>query len=121
MKKILVVDDEIIIRKSCERALTPEGFEVVSVASGHEALEILEKGSFPVVLLDLKMPDMDGIEVLKKITTDWPGTRVIMITGYSTADTVEQVLNLGAYSHIKKPFTPDALLASVRNALKTTL
>ena len=118
MKKILVIDDEAIIRKSCERSLTPEGFEVVSAASGHEALEILEKGSFPLVLLDLKMPDMDGMEVLKQIKAKWPETKVIMITGYSTVETAVQALRLGAYNHLEKPFAPDKLLSAVKEAFE---
>jgi DNA-binding NtrC family response regulator len=118
MKKILVVDDELIIRVSCEKALIPEGYEVKSAASGIEALEILENEHFPLILLDLKMPDMDGIEVLKKTKERWPNTKVIIITGYSTVETAVQALRLGAYNYIEKPFTPDALLAAVKEVFE---
>lgn len=117
MKKILIIDDELIVRKSCEKTLIPHGYEVLSAASGHEGVEYLQKESFHLVLLDLKMPDMDGIEVLKKIKSSWPETVVIMITGYSTVDTAVQALRLGAYNHIEKPFSPDTLIAAVQEVL----
>ncbi len=119
MKKILIIDDELIVRKSCEKTLLLQGYEVQSAASGHEGIAYLEKEFFHLVLLDLKMPDMDGIEVLKRIKSSWPDTVVIMITGYSTVDTAVQALRLGAYNHIEKPFTPDTLLAAVQEVFGT--
>lgn len=116
MKKILVIDDEPIVRTSCIRSLSPEGYEVKLASSGKEALELLEKESFNLVLLDLKMPDMDGIEVLKKIKDTWPDTKVVMITGYSTVETAVKTLKLGAFSYLEKPFTPDTLLETAREA-----
>ncbi|MBI5408954.1 MAG: sigma-54-dependent Fis family transcriptional regulator [Nitrospirae bacterium] len=120
MKKVLVIDDEAIVRTSCERALTPEGYEVKAVSSGKEGVELLQKESFALVLLDLKMPDMDGIEVLNKINETWPDTKVVMITGYSTVETAVQALRLGAYNFIEKPFTPDTLLAAVTEVFEKT-
>jgi len=117
MKKILVIDDEPIVRISCERVLSSEGYEVKSVSSGKEGFELLEKESFDLVLLDLKMPDMDGVEVLKKIKDTWSRTIVIMITGYSTVETAVKTLKLGAFNYMEKPFTPDALIECVREAL----
>ena len=117
MKKILVIDDEPIVRTSCIRSLSPEGYEVKSASSGKEALELLENEPFNLVLLDLKMPDMDGIEVLKKIKNTWPDTKVVMITGYSTVETAVKTLKLGAFSYLEKPFTPDTLLEIAREAL----
>jgi DNA-binding NtrC family response regulator len=114
MKKILVIDDETIVRTSCERTLTPEGYEVISVSGGQEGIEYLQNQSFGLVLLDLKMPDIDGIEVLTRIKKEWPDTKVIMITGYSTVDTAVQALRYGAYNFIEKPFTPDSLLNAVK-------
>jgi len=116
MKKILVIDDEPIVRTSCIRLLGPEGYEVKSASSGKEALELLENEPFNLVLLDLKMPDMDGIEVLKKIKDTWPDTKVVMITGYSTVETAVKTLKLGAFSYLEKPFTPDTLLETAREA-----
>jgi len=114
MKKVLVIDDEAIIRTSSKRTLEPEGYDVKLAESGKAGIEFLEKESFDVILLDLKMPDMDGIEVLKVIMDKWPGTKVIIVTGYSTVDTAVQALRLGAFNHIEKPFTPDSLLAAVK-------
>ncbi len=114
MNKILVIDDEPIVRTSCERTLAPEGYDVTAVASGKEGLEMLEKETFGLVLLDLKMPDMDGIEVLDNIKNKWPDTKVVMVTGYSTVDTAVQALRFGAFNFIEKPFTPDTLLNAVK-------
>jgi len=118
MKKILVIDDEAIVRVSCERALASEGYEVKMVDGGKEGIKMLERESFNLVLLDLKMPDMDGIDVLKIIRQRWAETKVIIITGYSTVQTAEQTLKLGADNFIEKPFTPDTLAAAVAEALK---
>jgi DNA-binding NtrC family response regulator len=120
MKKVLVIDDEAIVRLSCERALGQEGYEVTVAASGREGIEFLEKDTFGLVLLDLKMPDIDGVEVLNKINEKWPDTKVIMITGYSTVEIAVQALRLGAYNFIEKPFTPDTLLAAVREAMENS-
>ena len=114
MRKVLVIDDEAIVRISSKRTLVPEGFEVKLADSGKAGIEILEKESFDVILLDLKMPDMGGIEVLEIIMERWPETKVIIVTGFSTVDTAVEALRLGAFNHIEKPFTPDSLLAAVQ-------
>ncbi len=119
MKKILVIDDELIIRVSCERALSSEGYEVKAVSSGSEGLALLEKEPFTLILLDLKMPGMDGMDVLEKINEKWPEAKVIVITGYSTVETAVKVLRSGAFNYIEKPFTPDTLLAAVKEALES--
>lgn len=113
MKKILVIDDEAIVRTSCERTLAPEGYEVRVATGGKEGLDVLEEERFNLVLLDLKMPDIDGIDVLNTIKKKWPETKVVMITGYSTVDTAVQALRLGAFNFIEKPFTPDTLISAV--------
>jgi len=118
MNNILVIDDEAIVRISCERALASEGYSVSLASSGQEGLDCMKRGSFALVLLDLKMPDMDGIEVLNQIKTSWPDTKVIMVTGYSTVDTAVQALRLGAYNFIEKPFTPDILLNAVNEVFR---
>ncbi len=118
MKKILVIDDEAIVRTSCDRTLRPEGYDVRLATSGQEGIACMEKEAFSLVLLDLKMPDMDGIEVLGIINKTWPDTKVVMITGYSTVDTAVQALRLGAYNFIEKPFTPDTLLDAVKEVFE---
>lgn len=120
MKKILVIDDEEIVRTSCLRALQHEGYEVMLAASGTEGLNMLNSDSYELVLLDLKMPDVDGMEVLARIKEQWPDTKVVMITGYSTVETAVQALRVGAYNFIEKPFTPDTLLTAVKEVMERT-
>jgi DNA-binding NtrC family response regulator len=119
MKKILAIDDEHIVRISCQRALSGDDYEVKTASSGRDGLDLLEKEHFDLVLLDIKMPDMDGIEVLNKIKSEWPDTSVIMITGFSTVETAVKTLKLGAYNYIEKPFTPDALREALSEVFKT--
>lgn len=115
--RILVIDDEDIVRTSCSRALVPEGYEVKAAKNGLEGLKMISDEKFNLVLTDLKMPDMDGIEVLKRIKEEWPEIEVIIITGYQTVDTAVKSIKLGAFDYIEKPFTPDALVAAVAKAL----
>ena len=119
MKKgiILVIDDEDIVRTSCSRTLTPGGYEVKLARDGQEGLRILSEDKVDLVLTDLKMPDMDGIEVLRKIKKEWQEFEVIIITGYQTVDTAVKSIKLGAFDYIEKPFTPDALINAVSKAL----
>lgn len=118
MTKLLTIDDELIIRMSCERTLSSEGYEVKSASSGKEGIEILEKERFNLVLLDLKMPDVDGIEVLKLIRNKWPDTKVIIISGYGTDQTAEETIKHGAHNFLEKPFTPDRLLSVINETMK---
>jgi len=115
--RILVVDDEDIVRTSCSRTLSPEGYEVRLAKNGVEGLKMASEERFDLVLTDLKMPDMDGIEVLRIIKEKWPETAVIIVTGYQTVDTAVKAIKLGAYDYIEKPFTPDALIAAVAEAM----
>lgn len=116
--KILVVDDEEIVRISCNRLLTPEGYEVKVVRCAVDAFSLLKEEPFDLVLTDLKMPDIDGIEVLRRVKEEWPHIAVVMITGYQTITTAVQAIKLGAFDYLEKPFTPDSLLATVDNALR---
>ncbi len=118
MNRILVIDDEAIVRTSCKRALEPEGYEVELADSGLAGIECLEKDPFNIILLDLKMPDMGGIEVLKVVMERWPDIKVIIVTGYSTVETAVEALRLGAFNHIEKPFTPESLLAAIKEAFE---
>jgi two-component system response regulator HydG len=118
LKKILVIDDEAIVRISCERTLASEGWEVRTAGDGNEGISILERESFDLIFLDLKMPDIDGLDVLKIIKKKWAETKVIIISGYSTEQTEAETLKLGASDFIEKPFTPDILIAAAAEALK---
>jgi DNA-binding NtrC family response regulator len=119
--KILIIDDDEIVRKSCQRILKPEGYTVETRADGREGLKALQGDSFDLVLTDLKMPDMDGIEVLKKIKEHWPDTEAILITGFGTVKTAVEALKYGAYDFIEKPFTPEELLNVVARCLERRL
>jgi DNA-binding NtrC family response regulator len=116
-KNVLVIDDEEIVRISCQRALGPEGFNVDVASDGIEGLELLRQKAYDVVLTDLKMPNMDGMEVLEQINELMPGAKVIVITGYSTIETAVKAIKMGAYNYVEKPFTPDGLLEAVKEAL----
>lgn len=116
--KILIIDDEDIVRISCKRALMPEGFEVKTAQNGIEGLKMIEEEKFDIVLTDLKMPDIDGIEVVRLIKQRWAETVVIIITGYQTVDSVVKAIKLGAYDYIEKPFTPDGIGSVVYRALE---
>ncbi len=116
--RVLVIDDEAIVRVSCKRVLEPQGYEVEVTERGAEALRMLQERPFDVVVTDLLMPDMDGLEVLKKIKESWPEIPVIIITGYGTVSTAVQAVKLGAYDVVEKPFTPETILQVVERALK---
>lgn len=113
---VLVVDDEKNIRDGSERTLNSIGFQVFKASNGSEALEILSQNKISIVLLDLKMPGMDGMEVLARIRKIDPEILVIVITGYATVQTAIEAMKLGAYDFIPKPFEPDQLRIVVRRA-----
>ncbi|MFN3396103.1 MAG: sigma-54-dependent transcriptional regulator [Thermodesulfovibrionales bacterium] len=115
--KILVLDDEEIVRVSCKKCLTPEGYDVDVAANGVEGIAMTENNRYDVILTDLKMPDMDGMEFLAKVKERHPDTKVIMITGYSTVEHAVKAMRMGAYNYIEKPFTPDALIDAVKEAI----
>ncbi|MBI5076665.1 MAG: sigma-54-dependent Fis family transcriptional regulator [Nitrospirae bacterium] len=117
--KILVIDDEDIVRLSCSRSLVPEGYELKMAKNGPEGLKLLEEETFDLVLTDLKMPNMDGIEVLGTIKEKWPKTDVVIVTGYQTVETAVKAIKIGAFDYVEKPFTPDSLLATVANVFRT--
>ena len=115
--KVLVIDDEQIVLKSCIRILSAEGYDVQIVQTGAEGLRKLADEKFDVVLTDLKMPDMSGMEVLEKVMESYPDMIVIMITGYSTVQTAVEAMKMGAYDYVPKPFTPEELIEAVDKAL----
>lgn len=115
--KILVIDDEEIVRISCKKCLTPEGYDVTLAGTGLEGMKLTRENHYDLILTDLKMPDMDGMEFLMMIKETQPDAKVIMITGYSTVDNAEEAMRLGASNYVEKPFTPDTLIAAVREAL----
>ena len=114
--RILVIDDEESIRIGCVQALTSEGYKARSAENGVLGLEMSQRESFDVVILDLKMPGMDGMEVLEKLKEYDPGAVVVVITGYASIESAVETMKRGAYDFLPKPFTPEALLAIVERA-----
>jgi len=115
--KILVVDDERGAVKNLVHVLKKEGYEVIGTESGVNALRLLEEHHFDVILTDLKMEKVDGLQVLKKSRELYPDTEVILITGYATLDSAVQAMKKGAFHYIAKPFKLDV----VRNVIKEAL
>jgi heterodisulfide reductase subunit A len=111
--RILVVDDELIVRDSLKEWLNEEGFAVDMAGSGSEALEQLTQRSYQLMLLDIKMPGMDGVEVLQKAREDSPDINVIMMTAYATVETAVEAMKIGALDYLVKPFDPETLIPMV--------
>ncbi|MCK5422427.1 MAG: sigma-54-dependent Fis family transcriptional regulator, partial [Deltaproteobacteria bacterium] len=116
--RILVVDDEKIIRDGCSRILVREGYAVFTAESGEEALERFDLEPFDLVLLDVKMPGLGGIEALTRLKEMDPGLTILIITGYPSIETAVKAIKLGAYDYVTKPFTPDVLRIAVSRALE---
>jgi DNA-binding NtrC family response regulator len=114
--QVLIVDDEAVVRQGIARVLEGQGLSVKMAADGSRALEIMEAESIGIVLMDIKMPGMDGIAVLKHIHANYPETVVIMITGYPTIETAVESVKLGAMDYLTKPFRVDELEALVLKA-----
>lgn len=116
-KKVLIVDDEERVAQSVAGVLEDEGFRVISARSGEEAIETLQSENPDVTLLDIWMPGMDGIEVLKRFKAMVPDCQVIMISGHATISTAMAAVKLGAFDFIEKPISLDVLLMTIRRAL----
>ncbi len=111
--RLLVVDDELIVRDSLKEWLQDAGFTVDMAGSGEEALARLAQTPFDVMLLDIKMPGMDGVEVLRRAKEAHPDLTVIMITAYATVDTAVEAMKIGAQDYLIKPFDPEKLAPMV--------
>lgn len=117
MPKVLIIDDEKAIRNALRDILQFEKFDVEEAADGAEGIKAAEAGSFDLVLCDIKMPRMDGMEVLTRLQELQPDTPVVMISGHGTIDTAVEAIKKGAYDFISKPPDLNRLLVTVRNAL----
>jgi len=115
---VLVIDDERDIREGCQRILSRRGLKVILAPDGRTGLDILAREAISLTLLDLKMPGMDGLEVLSLIRRDHPQVLVIVITGFATVETAIEAMKLGAYDFISKPFQPDQLRLIVDRAVE---
>lgn len=116
--RILIVDDEEIVHKSCGRIFRQSDYELEHAYHGEEALQKLQEGRFDLVITDLMMPGMSGMELLERLVQERPDLTVIVFTGYATVESARKALKLGAFDYIPKPFTPDELRQVVANALE---
>jgi two-component system response regulator AtoC len=114
---ILVVDDDEVVRLSHLRSLRGPSWNVEAAWDGNEALRAMERRSFDVVLLDLRMPGADGLSVLKTIKQRWPESEVIIITGYATVDSVKEAVRLGAGDYLAKPVGPEDVINATTGAI----
>ena len=118
--RILIVDDEEHIRRILSLMLSSEGYEVAEAGDGASALELFASEVFDLVILDLRMPDMDGIEVLTRLRAQTPEQTVVMITAYASVETALNAMKQGAFDYIGKPFKEEEILLVVQKALERT-
>jgi two-component system, NtrC family, nitrogen regulation response regulator NtrX len=116
-RTVLIVDDEQSIRQSLQGILSDEGLEVFTASSGLSALEKIDETLPDIILLDIWMPEMDGIETLVKIKTSYPNLPVVMMSGHGTIETAVRATKLGAYDFIEKPLSLEKVLVSINNAV----
>ncbi|HVX94849.1 MAG TPA: sigma-54 dependent transcriptional regulator [Polyangia bacterium] len=117
--QVLIADDEPLIRRSVKGALVEEGFQATEAASGAEAWERFREDRPDVVLLDLRLGDVDGLELLRRIRQEAPDVKVVLISAHGSIESAVAAMKLGAYDFIKKPFELDEIVAAVRNAART--
>jgi len=115
---VLVVDDEKTVCNSCKKILTQEGYNVDIALSGEEALNKVKGNGFDVVITDWKMPEIDGMEVIRRIKKENPNAVVIMITGYPSVESSIKAIRSGVSDYVAKPFTPEELSDAVVKALE---
>jgi DNA-binding NtrC family response regulator len=115
---ILIVDDEESVRDSLYSWFMEDGYHVECAENASKALSILEADSFDIILADIKMPGMDGLEMLRRIKSLRKDSIVIIMTAFATVDTAVQALKDGAFDYVTKPFDPDDLSHLIRNASK---
>ncbi len=117
-ERILVVDDEQSMREFLEIALVQAGYEVATAASGNEALSVLETEHFDLVITDLRMEGLSGLDLLREVKVRAPDTEVIVVTAYASYDSAIQAMKAGAYDYLKKPFRVDEILLVCERALE---
>ena len=120
-RKVLVVDDEVVAANSVRRTLTRRGFRVDEAFSGREALNRILNEMYDLVLLDMKMPDTNGLELLPTIKKHRPALPVVMVTGYASIDTAVEAIQRGATDYVAKPFTPDELFNAASKAIRRAI
>jgi len=115
--KILIVDDEEVVRLSYMRILATSNCEVKAAWTWVQVAQAMRHEPFDVVLLDLRMPDMDGMKVLRALKQSWPESEVIIITGYPTLESAKEAVSLGAYDYLTKPIGPEQVITAANAAM----
>ncbi len=118
MAKILIIDDEINIQKSLGEILSDEGHDVLTAADGEKGLTVLKNETVDLVLLDVKLPGIDGLEVLKRVKENWPEIEVVMISGHGTIEAAVEAMKSGAYDFMEKPLSMKRVLITAEHALE---
>jgi len=114
---VLIVDDETVVIRSCERILAPEGYSVQGATRAREAMDMIAKGDFDLIITDLKMPEVDGIELIRWIRKNSPGAGIVVITGYPSQESIKDALELGIIDYLPKPFSPQLLVDVTEKAI----
>jgi DNA-binding NtrC family response regulator len=115
--KILIVDDEEVVRLSYTRVLAGTNCQVKTAWTWGQVAQAMRDEEFDIVLLDLRMPDMDGLTVLKALKQRWPESEVIIITGYPTLESAKEAVTLGAYDYLMKPVGPEQVIEAANAAM----
>ena len=118
MAKVLCVDDERNVRNLMKKVLEDEGYEVIAVSSGEEAQELLSKERFNILTLDLKLPGISGIDLLRKLQEEGVEIPAIVISAIATPEAIVEAMKNGAVDFLSKPFSPEELLEKVKNVLE---
>jgi DNA-binding NtrC family response regulator len=116
-RSVLIVDDEEVVRQSCLRSLEGTRCDVEAVPDGNEALRAMERAAFDLVMLDLRMPGIDGMTVLRTIKQRWPESEVVVITGYPSIESAKEAIRLGACDYLAKPVGPDEIIKAASSAM----
>ncbi len=116
-QKILVVDDEVLVTLGCRRILAKAGYEVATACTGQEGLNRALEGSFDLAVIDLRLPDLDGMELVRALKTHRPEVTIVIITGYGSVRSAVEAIRLGASDYVEKPFTPRQITEVIDRAL----
>lgn len=119
-KKILIVEDDVVFCKLLTRFLRKNGFEVMDAQTGKDALELVNLNAFELAVLDYRLPDMTGIEILEEVKSKNPKSKIVLITRYGDQDVASKAINSGADAFISKPINPDELLQVILGFEKNT-
>lgn len=114
---ILIVDDEEVVRLSHLRSLEGSDCNTRAAEDGRQAIQVMEQDPADVILLDLRMPGLDGMDVLKTIKQRWPESEVVVITGYPCIETAKEAVRLGAFNYLTKPLDPDEVMKAANDAI----